>query len=365
MPSKFVNPANQKFPTQDPAIDATPHPGRLQANVLLPDGYNRKKAYPLLLLLHGAGERWDSWANPQEGDIRETAKGLNSIVVMPDGALGFYLDWWNDGKRGNPAWERYIREYLIPRIEHRYKIRRARRWHAIAGFSMGGYGTLLTAAQNPGYFGTAVPLSAFADVQAPESVTLFPYVGGNPYAQLFGPSDAFYAAAHNPVNLAGNLAHTRMYVFSGNGVPDPAVGPSSSPVSGPLEAGLKLQNDKLVDNLKAAGSDVTYTTHLGTHDWPYWRTDLRTAINRGLFRPSAQHPRKWTFETSSQRGRMWDLAFRFKRPPTSVEHFRRNGRILAGRGTGTIIVRTAGNCRFSAALPFRRKLPVRSCRRRR
>lgn len=354
VPSPFVDPSTQKFPAQDPAIDATPHPGILQANVLLPDGYqeNPRKRYPLLLLFHGAGERWDSWANPQEGDIREVAKDFPGIIVMPDGALGFYLDWWNDGARGKPAWERYIRETLLPKVETTYRVRAGRRWHAVAGFSMGGYGTLLTASQNPGYFGTAVPMSAFADLQAPESVSLFPFVGGNPYEQLFGPSDGFYADAHNPIKLAPNLAHTRMYVFSGNGVPDPAQPPPKSALSGVLETGLMAQNDRLVAALEAAGSDVTYTTHLGTHDWPYWRNDLGAAIKRGLFRPVAEKPSSWTFATAARSGRMWDLRYRFQRQTTSVETFSRAGRKLSATGSGRVTITTAGHCSFAKTLPF-------------
>lgn len=365
VPSKFVDPATQKFPAQDPAIDVTPHPGTLQANVLLPDGYaqNPRKRYPLLLLLHGAGERWDSWANPAEGNIREVAKGFPGIIVMPDGALGFYLDWWNGGLRQNPSWERYIRETLIPKVEKTYRVRPQRRFHAIAGFSMGGYGTLLTATQNPGYFGTAVPLSAFADVQAPESVSLFQFVGGNPYEQLFGPSTGFWADGHNPIDLAPNLRHTRMYVFTGDGTINPAMGLPGGPISGPLEAGLKLQNDRLVDELRAAGSDVTYTVHPGTHDWPYWRADLAVAIDRGLFRPVAERPRSWAFTSGSQRGRMWDLRYRFKAPLTENATFTRAGKRLSGAGSGTVVLTTAGRCAFSVALPFSgRKLPQKPCR---
>jgi S-formylglutathione hydrolase FrmB len=35
-------------------------------------------------------------------------------------------------------------------IERRYRIRPQRRWHAIAGLSMGGYGAMYLASQLPG-----------------------------------------------------------------------------------------------------------------------------------------------------------------------------------------------------------------------
>ena len=55
-------------------------------------------------------------------------------------------------------------------IQSRFSIRPERRYHAIAGFSMGGYGTWLTASQLPGFFGT-VPLSAFASIRTFESTS--------------------------------------------------------------------------------------------------------------------------------------------------------------------------------------------------
>ena len=76
------------------------------------------------------------------------------IMVMPDGGqFGMYMDWWNGGVRGAPAWATYHLQVLRQEIERRYPIRRGRRWHAIAGISMGGQGALRYAAMLPGYFG--------------------------------------------------------------------------------------------------------------------------------------------------------------------------------------------------------------------
>src|SRR5262245_2405853 len=83
--SPSVDPSNQNLAGPvHPGM--APHPGKLQINVLLPDGYTPKKRYPMLLLFHGSGERFDSWADPVLGNIMETAKGLDAVVVMPEGA---------------------------------------------------------------------------------------------------------------------------------------------------------------------------------------------------------------------------------------------------------------------------------------
>ena len=356
-PSPFVDPATQSFNGDD-------HPGRLQANVLLPDGYAAKprKRWPLLLLLHGAGDNWESWTQPERGDIRNTAKGLNAIVVMPEGARGFYTDWFNGGKRRDPAWERHIREYLLPLIERRFRVRAGRRWHAIAGLSMGGYGTLLTASQYPGYFGTAVPMSAFANPQRPEVEPFFPVVTNADYETIYGPRTGFYATGHNPVELAANLRHTRLYVFTGDGTQDPEKPPASNPGSLVLEGALRPQNDEFVTAAQKAGVTVTYTVHRGAHDWPYWREDLQTAIQRGLFRPLVtRSPRAWRYRTVSQRGRMWRLRYRFAKPPTEVVDFTRRGRRLSATGSGRVTI-TAAGCGVSKKLPFRTQFPPSRCR---
>ena len=356
-PSAHVDPS-----TQDLAGPVHPgmgeHPGRLLANVLLPDGYTPRKRYPLLLLFHGAGERFDSWADPVLGDIRETAKGLNAVIVMPEGAHGFYADWWNGGERDNPGWETWIREELLPEVERRFSIRPERRYHAVAGFSMGGYGTWLTAAMLPGYFGTAVPLSAFASIRTAESVAAFQIAsGGAPYETVYGPSDGFYAEGHDPVALGPNLARTRLDVRTGDGQPDPAVRPENDPshpgyategdaISLVLEGVLKTQNDEAVAAVRATGSKtVDYAVHKGSHDWEFWRPDLRAAIRKGLFRPVVERPKRWTYRSASARGRAWDIRFQIDPAPSAVTTFQRDGRRLTVTGTGRI---TSLACRNAA-----------------
>ena len=58
---------------------------RLRADVLLPEGYDANRHYPVLFLLHGAGDAYTSWALPEKGAI-EAARDLDAIVVMPEGA---------------------------------------------------------------------------------------------------------------------------------------------------------------------------------------------------------------------------------------------------------------------------------------
>jgi S-formylglutathione hydrolase FrmB len=357
-PSRYVDAT--KVPLQGPN-----HPPRLQANVLLPDGYDPQRRYPLLLLLHGAAGNWHSWTDPSGGDIRTTAKGLDAIVVMPDGgATGFYSDWWNGGKGGQPQWERYFRDELIPLIERRFPIRAGRRWHAIAGLSMGGYGTMYLASQLPGYFGSAIPMSGLVSTQRGISEIGIKLVANTTYADLWGPVGGFYATGHDPVSLTENLHQTRVDAYTGTGIPRPDRPPTTSPLSAPAELELWVENNELVAALRKAGARTTYTVTLGTHDWPYWRDDLMAAIKRGLFGDVPDDRTHWALTTVSRAGDAWGLRFSFATPPTSLVRFRRSGQHLHIEGSaGAVTIEDPGGCRLTAPVPAELELPAATCRR--
>ena len=127
-PSRHVDPASAAFGGEGPH--------ELKVNVLLPDGYRPSRAYPLLYLMHGAGESHRSWADPEKGDVANTLAGLNAIIAMPEGGLGYYTNWWNGGKRADPGWERYHLDEVIPLLERRFKIRKRAALARDRGFSM-------------------------------------------------------------------------------------------------------------------------------------------------------------------------------------------------------------------------------------
>ncbi|MGA7395984.1 MAG: alpha/beta hydrolase-fold protein [Solirubrobacterales bacterium] len=370
VPSALVDPAVQDFAGP---VSSTmgPHPGTLKANVLLPDGYTNKKRYPLLLLLHGAGERYDSWSDAELGDIRNTAKGLNAVVVMPEGAHSFYANWFNDGTdiggAGN-GWEDYFRDGLLPRIHKRFSIRPERRYHAVAGFSMGGYGTYLTGSLLNSYFGTVVPLSAFASIRTPETQLAFSVAsGGVPFETIYGPPSGSYAEGHDPLEWGPNFRYSNMDVYTGDGLPDPALRPENSTptdsISLLLESFLKRQNDSTVQAIRDAGNTTTdYTVHPGSHHFEFWRPDLRSAINKGLFRPVEEQPSSWEYVTSSHSGQAWDIHFQFSSAPSQVTTFTREGKVLSATGDGDLTIVDGNGCSFQATIPFTRKLSGKPCR---
>jgi S-formylglutathione hydrolase FrmB len=355
--SKYVNPANPKVQFNDTHRPDLPPPKALPVNVVLPDGYDGKRRFPVLWLLHGHGDTYNAWVAPKNGDLLHLAAGLRAIVVMPEGGRGWYTDWWNGGKRADPAWERYHLDELLPEVGRRFRIRRARRWHAIAGLSMGGEGAMYYAERRPGYFGSVASFSGPLSIQRPEWPTGFD-TQGEDHNDVFGDPDAqsAYWAGHNPTALAGNLVHTRVFVAVGDGHPTHA-GEVSNYFGALAESDLRQHATDFVDEAHKLGLDVTYDPRPGIHDWPYWRQHLIDAMHWGLFGLVRRHPREWDYTTINQRNRVWGLRIGFQKPPGELATFTRSGRFLRADGSGTVQIRVPGGTRRTRKLPFSLKMP--------
>jgi S-formylglutathione hydrolase FrmB len=362
----------ESFELPSPLVDTSSPGGQLpsdrtvpKVNVQLPDGYEArsKRRYPVLWLLHGAFEGADRWRD----NFAELAADMPAILVMPDGArFGMYADWWNEGARGDPAWATYHLKVLRRRIERRYRIRSGRRWHAIAGISMGGQGALRYAAMLPGYFGSAVGFSsAFPDMESEVAYfglnTLPVDAGANGvYEAIFGSPDSPYAEGNSPQALSANYGHSRLYLTSGNGVNCPEDPPPTSELDGVTETLINAQQEPFADAVRAGGADVTAVTTCGIHTGGVWNRAFDAARAWGFFKPVRRRPRSWTYRTVATSGGMWGLRFRFAAPPSAVAEFKRSGRTLSATGSGEVRIRGGRGCRFRSALPFERRLR-RSC----
>lgn len=136
--------------------------------VYLPSGYETsKRSYPVLYLLHGSGDNQTGWV--QFGEVAHIAdkairegKATPMIIVMPDADTG-RRGYFND-IRGDFNYEDFFFQEFIPYIEKTYRIRKEKRFRAIAGLSMGGGGTLVYALHHPELFAAACPLSASARI---------------------------------------------------------------------------------------------------------------------------------------------------------------------------------------------------------
>ncbi len=130
-------------------------------HVYTPPGYETNaEKYPVLYLLHGAGDSDDSWtsvgrANFILDNLIAAGKAKPMIVVMPAGHTGPFAFGGGKGK-GGPAGARFEDEFVkdvLPYVEKHYRVRADRPDRAIAGLSMGGGQTLNLAVMRPKEFG--------------------------------------------------------------------------------------------------------------------------------------------------------------------------------------------------------------------
>jgi S-formylglutathione hydrolase FrmB len=333
--------------------------GPPKANVLLPDGYDPAREYPLVVLLHGLNAGYNSWV--KFGRIAEVYGRLDAIVVMPEGAGGWFVDWRTSGRR----WESYILDQVIPQVHERYKIRPERRWHAIAGVSMGGFGATYLAGRAPGYFGTLVSTSGFVD---PEVIPMGPRVmagmSGAGVDGVFGPPDGPYARGHMPRRLVANLQHTRVYMGVGDGtVSERGVSPgnegAATVANMAAEVLIRQMNDRYAATARSAGLDFTYAPHAGVHDAPDNRFDLANAVTWGMFEPVAENPESWVNDTVADHGELWGVRYRLDPAPQGIVRFRRSGNELAMSGAATTATLTfPGGCGATVALPATVAIPA-------
>jgi len=133
--------------------------------VYLPPDYDSSaRSYPVLYLLHGAGDDHTGWV--QFGEVKRIAdaaikdgSATPMIIIMPDGytkRLGYFNDI-----RGDWDYEDYFFKELMPYVEGKYRIKSKKRYRAIAGLSMGGGGSFMYALHHPELFSSSCPLSAY------------------------------------------------------------------------------------------------------------------------------------------------------------------------------------------------------------
>ena len=131
---------------------------------LPPDYESSSRSYPVLYLLHGAGDDQTGWI--QFGEVLyiadkafNTGKATPMIIVMPDANTG-QRGYFNDIS-GQWNYEDFFFEELIPHVEEKYRIKGEKRYRAVAGLSMGGGGSFMYALHRPDMFSTSCPLSAY------------------------------------------------------------------------------------------------------------------------------------------------------------------------------------------------------------
>jgi predicted peptidase len=126
------------------------HSAELDYLLSLPAGYDqdRDRTWPLILFLHGAGERGDDVQRvAKHGPPKLIAAGqdIPAIVVSPQCTTN---QWWTDHLEALTA--------LLDHTARRYRVDPDRVY--VTGLSMGGFGTWSLLAHDAGRFAAAIPI---------------------------------------------------------------------------------------------------------------------------------------------------------------------------------------------------------------
>ncbi|MBS1504552.1 MAG: esterase family protein [Bacteroidetes bacterium] len=136
---------------------------RKYAVYLPPDYETSDRSYPVLYLLHGAGDDQTGWVqfgevlNITDKAIKE-GKATPMVIIMPDANTG-RRGYFND-PRGDWNYEDFFFKEFMPYVEKKFRIKSEKRYRAVAGLSMGGGGSFVYALHHPELFSSACPLSA-------------------------------------------------------------------------------------------------------------------------------------------------------------------------------------------------------------
>lgn len=156
--------------------------GKLNYRLLKPKDYDANKKYPLVLFLHGAGERGDD-------NKKQLVHGMNDFAAdevmakypcfvvaaqCPNDAKWVEVDWsatkHTAPEEPSPAMQKSFE--TLEALQKEFSIDAKRIY--ITGLSMGGYGTWDAIERKPEYFAAAAPICGGGDVGNAKKLTKIP-----------------------------------------------------------------------------------------------------------------------------------------------------------------------------------------------
>lgn len=238
---------------------------RKYAVYLPPDYESSNRSYPVLYLLHGAGDDQTGWV--QFGEVlRITDKAIKEgkatpmVIIMPDANTG-KRGYFNSVK-GDWRYEDFFFEEFMPHVEKKYRIKSEKRFRAISGLSMGGGGTFMYALRHPELFSSACPLSAYIGALSLDDFKARLKNNNEEYDDSLVKA---YYENHNALSLIQNLPEEEM-----------------SSVRWFIDCGdddFLYEGNSLVHiALKKKGVPHEYRVREGRHSWTYWRESLPVVL---------------------------------------------------------------------------------------
>jgi enterochelin esterase-like enzyme len=241
---------------------------RKYAVYLPPDYDTSQRSYPVLYLLHGAGDDQTGWV--QFGEVQHIADeairagtATPMIIVMPDADTG--RRGYHNTPDGKWRYEDFFFQELIPHVEQKFRAKTDKRYRAVAGLSMGGGGSFYYALHRPDLFAAACPLSASCGPlsldKAEEDLVRWDKNSSYTDAQI----EAFYKS-YSVLALIEALPdaqkkEVRWYIDCGD------------------DDFLYEGNSLVHIAMKKNGIPHEYRVYDGAHNWTYWRRALPTVLS--------------------------------------------------------------------------------------
>lgn len=238
---------------------------RKYAIYLPPDYESSERSYPVLYLLHGAGDDQTGWV--QFGEVlRITDNAIKDgsatpmIIVMPDANTG--IRGYNNDISGEWRYEDFFFEELMPYVEKKYRIKSEKRYRAVAGLSMGGGGSFVYALHRSDLFSSACPLSAWAGFSSVEELKSRGIQDADKYSDE---QIQDYFEKYNAVELMKAISvekanSVRWYIDCGD------------------DDFLYEGNSRIHIEMSARKIKHEYRVRDGGHSWTYWRESLPVVL---------------------------------------------------------------------------------------
>jgi len=211
------------------------HGATYKYQVFVPDNWSPKQKWPVILFLHGSGERGDDGLLQTDVGlphaIRQNRSRFPAIVVIPQCLTG---RWWTE-----PEMEEVALGALAATSKE-FKGDPKRTY--LTGLSMGGYGSWSLAWEYPGKFAAIVPICG-GIVPTPSQLKEHPAL-----AKISLPDDP-----KSYREVAQKIGKTPVWIFHG-----------ADDTSVPVEGSRKIYAAS-----KAAGANVRYTEYpgVGHNSW--------------------------------------------------------------------------------------------------
>lgn len=232
----------------------------LPVDKLTPDGkLPAEKKSKTLYLLHGFLGNYTDWVSGTR--IQRWAEERDLCVVMPSGDNAFYVDRPETGN----CYGQFIGEELVEITRRMFPLSRNREDTFIGGLSMGGFGAMRNGLKYHDTFGAIISFSGVLELLKVMPSSVSQRMNMEFEAGLFGDLEKATVSDKNPIwlvnELAGkpNLPH--IYIACG------------------MEDHLITHSRNFRDLLIRKGFSVTYEEGPGGHEWDFWDTYIKKAID--------------------------------------------------------------------------------------